>query len=123
MRRVLIVDDEPLVVDTLNLILSKSGFDVRSAGSTDEGLACARSFDPELVVCDLNMPGKDGFELISGLERDLPRCCILVLTGSYGCIPRAHERCGSIRQPMAVLTKPCQPADLLRHVDSMLLSA
>lgn len=123
MRRVLIVDDEHLVTDTLTLIFEKSGFDVRHAYSTDEALALSRDFNPELLLCDISMPGRDGLELISDITRELPACRILVLTGSYGCLSRVRKRSNSLKNSLSVMTKPCQPADLLRQADALLLSA
>ena len=123
MRRVLIVDDERLVTDTLSLIFKKSGFDVRHAYSTDEALEVSRGFQPELLLCDISMPGRDGLDLIADITRDLPACRILVLTGSYGCLPRVEKRSSSLKNALSIMTKPCQPADLLRRAGALLLSA
>ena len=123
MRRILIVDDEHLVTDTLGLIFGKNGFDVRRAYSADEALARAREFHPELLLCDINMPGRDGFELITDITRELPSCRILVLTGSEVNLKRVRERNLDRGLDVSVMSKPCQPADLLRQAGAMLLSA
>jgi CheY-like chemotaxis protein len=123
MRRILIVDDEHLVTDTLGLIFTKSGFDVCRAYSTDEAVMLSREFVPELLLCDINMPGRDGMELIADITRELPACRILVLTGSYASANRARDRSANLEKPLSVMTKPCQPADLLRQAGAMLLSA
>lgn len=83
----------------------------------------SREFVPELLLCDINMPGRDGMELIADITRELPACRILVLTGSYASANRARDRSANLEKPLSVMTKPCQPADLLRQAGAMLLSA
>jgi DNA-binding response OmpR family regulator len=60
MQRILVVDDERLIADTLGLIFNKHGFDAKIAYTVDGALSCARTFDPELLLCDISMPGRDG---------------------------------------------------------------
>jgi len=122
-RRVLVVDDDRLVADTLGLIFGKSGFDARTAYSTDEALACAREFVPDLLLCDITMPGKDGLGLVLDITRELPACRIIVLTGFYSNLLNVREQSSKLPRPVGILTKPCQPAELLRHAAAMLSSA
>lgn len=123
MRRVLIVDDEPVVADTLRLIFEKNGFDSQCAYSVDEAMECADSFHPELLLCDISMPKKDGVELISSMDSRHPKCQILVLTGAYGSIGRVRERATELHRRLPILSKPCAPADVLREAGVLLLSA
>ncbi len=123
MQRILVVDDDHLVADTLGLIFRKNGFDARTVYSANEALSSAREFAPDLLLCDIDMPERDGFELIDDIGRELPSCRILVLTGFYGSLKRVRDRAKSLSRPIGILTKPCQPTDLLREAGSMLLSA
>jgi CheY-like chemotaxis protein len=123
MQRVLVVDDEKLVADTLSLIFGKSGYDARSAYSADEGLHCARQFHPNLLLCDVSMPGRDGLLLIKDIAQELPACRIIMLTGFYSNINAIREQSVRMKRPVGILTKPCQPADLLREADALLASA
>ena len=122
-QRVLIVDDDRLVADTLALIFGKSGFDVRAAYSADEALACAREFLPDLLLCDVTMPGRDGLGLVLDMTREMPACRIIVLTGFYSNLVNVREQSSKLPRPVGILTKPCQPAELLRHATAMLASA
>ena len=122
MRRVLIVDDEHLVTDTLGLIFGKHGFDVCRAYSTDEALERARDFVPDLLLCDINMPGRNGLELISDITQQLPSCRILVLTGSELSAGLVREKGANLGNGLSIMSKPCQPADLLRLAGSMLVA-
>ncbi len=59
MQRVLIVDDDRLVADTLTLIFEKNGFKAKAAYSADEALILSREFAPDLLLCDVTMPARD----------------------------------------------------------------
>jgi DNA-binding response OmpR family regulator len=120
MQRVLIVDDEILVADTLTLVFEKSGFSARAAYSADEAMASARTFQPNLLLCDITMPGKDGLALVHEMTRELPNCRILVLTGFYSNLKSVRETATSLNLPMSIFTKPCQPDDLLREAAAIL---
>jgi CheY-like chemotaxis protein len=123
MQRILVVDDERLVADTLRLIFSKHGFDAKAVYSVDDALLCARTFVPELLLCDISMPGRDGVELMQAISRVLPECRMLVLTGNYANLPRVREQTMRLTRPANILTKPCQPSDLLREAGALLASA
>jgi len=67
-KRVMIVDDEPNIVLSLEFILQQSGFEVRSAGDGDAALALVESFKPDLVLLDVMMPVKDGYEVCQRIK-------------------------------------------------------
>jgi CheY-like chemotaxis protein len=123
MQRVLVVDDERLVADTLALVFTKSGFEARATYSTDEALECAREFQPNLILCDITMPGKDGHALVEEVTKVLPSCRIIILTGFYSNLKRVREQASKLPHQPGILTKPCQPVDLLRAANAMLASA
>jgi len=69
-RRVLVVEDNLDTAETLRDLLELSGFEVMIAGSGGEGVAAARRFHPEVVLCDLGLPGMNGYEVASALRHD-----------------------------------------------------
>ena len=79
MKTILVVDDERHIVDLIRLYLERDGFAVVGAGDGDEALALAARHEPDLVILDLMLPGRDGFEVCRELRRrgDTP---ILILT-------------------------------------------
>jgi CheY-like chemotaxis protein len=123
MQRILVVDDEQLVANTLTLIFNKHGFDARAVYSAEAALACAREFFPELLLCDISMPGTDGMELMQQISVEQPDCRILILTGNYSNLRRVREHAMRLVRPANVLTKPCQPSELLREAGALLASA
>jgi CheY-like chemotaxis protein len=120
MQRVLIVDDDCLVADTLSLIFEKNGFHAKAAYSADEALECARAFAPHLLLCDVTMPGRDGLSLVEDMTNELPACRILVLTGFYSNLKSVRDQARKLSRPLGVLTKPCQPSELLREAAALL---
>jgi DNA-binding response OmpR family regulator len=123
MQRILIVDDERIIADTLSTIFRKQGFEVQTAYSADEGLCYAHDFSPDLLLCDITMPGRDGVALIQDMARTHPDCRILVLTGYYGNLKRIREEAGPLLHPAGILLKPCQPSEVLREAGAMLARA
>jgi len=119
-QRILVVDDDIMVANTLALIFQQRGYEARSCYSANEGLVCAREFRPNLLLCDLVMPGRDGLDLVRDLSRELPDCRILVLTGFYAHLDDVLQHSRQLPRPMGILTKPCMPSDLLREAHAML---
>ncbi len=69
--RILIVDDEPIIRESIALMLEDLGAVTIIAASVQEALACLGSFDPDVVISDINMPGGDGFALIRVLQTQI----------------------------------------------------
>ena len=76
--KILVVDDEPMIADTLGIIFQKRGFDCRISYTGLDAIACTKEFQPELLLCDMTMPGMSGLELQSRLRAEgrLPRAFI-----------------------------------------------
>ncbi|WP_369801740.1 response regulator transcription factor [Nocardia sp. BMG51109] len=78
--RVLVVDDEPMIVELLSVSLRYQGFEVAGAGNGAEGLDRARTFRPDALIIDVMMPGMDGFGLLRRLRADGIDASVLFLT-------------------------------------------
>jgi DNA-binding response OmpR family regulator len=79
-RTILVVEDEPGIVDFLEHGLRAHGFQVISAGDGDRGLELALSGVADLVVLDMMLPGRDGLEVLSELQRDRHALPVIILT-------------------------------------------
>ena len=119
MQRVLVVDDERIIADTLLLIFRKHGFDTRVAYSADEALRTARTFHPALMLCDINMPGRSGLSLAADVAAEQPACHILVLTALSNSIDRTPP---AFQPNWLLLSKPIHPATLLQAAEAALAS-
>jgi len=78
--KVLVVDDEPMIVELLSVSLRFQGFEVATASNGAEGLDKARAFRPEALIVDVMMPGMDGFGLLRRLRADGVDAPVLFLT-------------------------------------------
>src|SRR5690349_5629321 len=67
--RVLVIDDNRDLADTLSQLLSMDGFAVRTAYDGEEGLEAARAFRPECILSDIGLPGIDGYRLAEMVRR------------------------------------------------------
>ncbi len=81
-RRLLVVDDDPLVLDSIVEYLDDSGYIVDRAGSAVEALNRIEPAETELVVCDLKMPGMDGLTLLGKIRDQWPGVPVVVVSGA-----------------------------------------
>jgi CheY-like chemotaxis protein len=76
---ILVVDDNPLNAKLTRLLLSNTGYDVRTAGNAGEALEVLKSFAPRVILMDLQLPDMDGFELTRLLKRDPAFADVVIL--------------------------------------------
>lgn len=119
-RKILVVDDERMVADTLGIIFEKRGFDCRVSYTGAEAMACTEDFCPELILCDMSMPGMDGLATVTGVTDKCPECRVLLLTGHYANLMSARKWARGHAMPSLVMTKPVLPAVLLEQAGELL---
>jgi CheY-like chemotaxis protein len=111
-RRVLVVDDSCDARAILKLLLTKLGHDAREAEDAESGMAVSREFQPEIVLCDIMLPGKmSGYAFAKAAreDRSLGELCIVAVSGKEG---SDHERQAYEAGFDRVLKKPVELADL-----------
>jgi DNA-binding NtrC family response regulator len=87
---VLVVDDEPVIRDTLAEYLGQEGFQVATCASGEESLAAAQRHCFDVVLCDLHLPGIDGIEVLERLKQINPQVFVLLIT-AYATVENAIE--------------------------------
>jgi DNA-binding response OmpR family regulator len=80
--RILVIDDNPTVVDILGRCLREEGYGVLGALTSDEGLKLAILSRPELVLLDLALPGTNGIELLKRIRSTNPTTRVIIVTGN-----------------------------------------
>jgi CheY-like chemotaxis protein len=115
-RRVLLIDDNVDAAESLVQLLALSGHDARTAGDGAEGVRLAVEFHPEVVFCDLGLPGMSGYEVAKQL-RALPsgRELVLVALTGYG-QPSDREKTAQAGFD-AHLVKPVDPSVIESFLD------
>jgi two-component system OmpR family response regulator len=78
--RLLVVDDEPNILELLSASLRFAGFDVATASNGTDALAVASTFRPDMLLLDVMMPGMDGFDVVRRLRGEDSRTPVLFLT-------------------------------------------
>jgi CheY-like chemotaxis protein len=108
--QVLIVEDNPDGADTLAMFLRMSGFDVRVAYSGQAGVAAALANPPDAVLCDIQMPDLDGFEVARRVRAALPEPPLLVAVTAR----QEHELLGPAGQAGFdhYFLKPADPVEI-----------
>ncbi len=118
--RILVVDDDPDIVEYLSVFLEDSGYQVRTAGNEKSALLTIEDFEPNAVLIDVMMPGLSGLDLMVKLRqnpkwRDLP---MIVITGNDKIVideGRSYIRSyDDVRGPDEVLGKPVDQDKLLQ---------
>ena len=104
---ILLIDDDPAVLEVLGLMLSSEDHTVVMVSSPREALARLEAGEPvDLVLTDLHMPDMDGWQLLSAVRSRWPSIRVGIHSGSFGEVP------GSSEPPDLVLNKPVRLEDL-----------
>ncbi len=118
MARVLIVDDEPNIVVSLEFLMRKAGFETAIARDGDEALTQVEGFQPEVVLLDVMMPRRDGYEVLQELRARAdggPTVVLLTAKGRHTEIAK-----GLALGADAYVTKPFSTAELVDTVMGLL---
>jgi DNA-binding response OmpR family regulator len=121
-KRILVCDDDPLLLQLVEFRLKAKGFSVDTAADGEEALSKIRSDTPDLVVLDAMMPGIDGFELLVRIKDDaqLAKIPVVMLTARKG----EKDIVSAIERGAAdYLVKPFIPDELLARIQRILASA
>ena len=112
---ILIVDDEPLIAETLATILQGYGLAAMTASDATEALETARLIPPQMLLSDVALPGMDGFTLAMEITRRIPDCEVILFSGQYSTcdLVETHHAEG---RDFLTLVKPVHPVDMLARV-------
>jgi DNA-binding NtrC family response regulator len=108
------------VADTLRLVFAVNGFESEACYSAADALRKARSFDPELLLCDVTMPGESGLQLAAIINREMPKCQMIMLTGYLTNTASVELEALRMKRPLKLLNKPCSPEVLLKEAGELL---
>lgn len=117
-RRILVVDDEPVMVSLLQDLLVDAGFDVATAENGAVALAQVTSFQPHLVITDIIMPYMEGIELISLLRKSNKGVPIIAVSGNI--VGMDFLKATKVLGAVATLRKPFSSQELLEAVERSL---
>ena len=116
MAKILVIDDEPSIVNLVTAYLKPEGYEVFTAMDGPSGLKAARAFKPDLIILDIMLPGMDGIELLSRLRRE-SEVYVIMLTA------RTEETDKIVGLSVGAddyVTKPFSPRELTARVKAAL---
>jgi DNA-binding NtrC family response regulator len=110
--RILVVDDEKPVADSLVLLLNHEGFEATAAYSGEEALQAAAKNPVQLLISDVVMPGLDGVESAKRICQQLPECRVILFSG-HESAPEMVDRAKTEGFHFELFQKPLHPQELL----------
>ena len=117
--KILVVDDEPHIIRSLTFVLAREGYDVSSATDGEEAIKALKSLKPNLLLLDVMMPNKNGYEVCEDVRSnpDLSDIYIIMLT--------AKGQVGDKEKGLSVganefITKPFSPSQIVSRVNDIL---
>lgn len=119
MKRILIIDDDPAMQSLAAKLLQTRGFQTLAAGDGREGVELARKYNPDLIICDVQMPNMDGYQTLAALQQDpltatIPFIFLTAVTGHQ------NQRYGMGLGADDYLTKPYTVKELMAAVNTRL---
>ena len=122
MARILIIEDNPANIELMSFLLSAYGHSPLSAADGPRGVAAARSERPDLIACDVNLPGMDGFAVLAALKGDAALAGVPILAVT------ALAMAGDREKVLAAgfdgyISKPIEPESFVAELEAFLAAA
>jgi len=120
MSSVLVIDDDPAICLVVQQVLQRRGFEVSTAGDGQSGLQRFAELNPDLVIVDILMPGKEGIATILEMREAQPDARILAMTGGGSFAANEVLRIAELVGADNSLKKPFAPTELVATVERCL---
>lgn len=115
--KVLVVDDERVIADTLAMILNQSGFEARAVYTGEKAVESASTFAPDMLITDVIMADLNGIDAAIMIRALLPSIKILLFSGQAATADLL-EKARAKGYEFEILAKPVHPQDLLTRLQS-----
>lgn len=113
--KIIVVDDEPIIADTLVNILEGEGHDALAVSHGESAVKWAKLLPADAVISDVIMPGMDGIETAKAITKLLPHCRIILFSGQSASVDML-AKARSEGYAFEVLSKPINPEKLLEKL-------
>ncbi len=117
-KKVLLIEDEPNIIEAISFILSRDGWEVKTHANGHDAMEAVRRRAPDLIILDVMLPGKSGYDILGEIREDADYAAtpVLMLTARGQTRDRElAERAGASRY----MTKPFSNADVLAAVRAL----
>ena len=116
--RILVIDDEKFIADTLVMILRQSGREAAAAYDGPAAVRRAETFQPTVVISDVIMPGMNGIETCMNIQAKFPKCQILLFSGQAATTELVRDAWEKGFK-WELLAKPIEPEELLAKLSGL----
>jgi CheY-like chemotaxis protein len=116
LRRVLILDDEQIIANTLALILNRSGFEARAVYNGEAAIEAARELSPDVLISDVIMQGMTGIDAAIRISEIVPHCRVMLFSGQAA-TSDLLQRAQANGHRFELLVKPVHPRALLDRLN------
>lgn len=122
--KILVVDDDPDLVESVKMMLENKNYEVVTAYDGIEGLQKTKEESPDLIILDVMMPNKDGYSVCAELKADpkYNKIPILLLTAVVSQMPTTSytQRMGMETEADDYIDKPVEPSELVKRAEILL---
>ncbi|MFH1024369.1 MAG: response regulator [Planctomycetota bacterium] len=120
-KRILVVEDDANIRNIIQFLLDSKGYEVITAATGPDGLQKAKTLDPDLILLDVMLPGKNGFEICYEIKNDVrfTPMPIIILTATTKTSAKPDEYWKVRSRADDFITKPFKSADLLQRVENL----
>lgn len=116
--RVVVVDDETLIAETVAAILEHEGFEAATASTGLAAIELARNWTPDVVLSDVIMPGLNGIETGTRIREVAPECKIVLFSGQAATVDLL-EKAREDGHSFQILAKPIRPEELVALIETL----
>ncbi|MHB2025202.1 MAG: response regulator transcription factor [Elusimicrobiota bacterium] len=117
-NKILIIDDDAHLRESLAEVLELEGFDCHQAGTAASGIEAAKKTDPGVVIMDIQLPDSSGFQICQELRKRSPKTVLIMMTGRF--LSPEEKRQGFDLGADEYLTKPFDLAELSIRIRQLL---
>jgi CheY-like chemotaxis protein len=117
--KILVVDDEHIIANSLSWVLEIEGFETRATYSGEEAIKIAESFPPNILICDVLMTGISGVETAARIRQRFPSCKVLLISGHVSMVELLQDKLENEHR-FDFLSKPVHPRRLIERLRTML---
>jgi DNA-binding response OmpR family regulator len=117
-QKILIIDDEKDFISMLEEMLVKGGYEVITAFDGEEGLEKVKAQRPDLVICDIKMPKKDGYEVLKGIRQKVDKNLPVIILSAIEDFKNVQEAYSC--EADFYISKPVEFVPLLKNVRALL---
>lgn len=119
MKKILLIDDDELVVYALGKYLQRKGFEVKTLPSGKDAISTYKSFQPDVIITDIIMPDVEGLELILEFRKIDSNIPIIAMSGGSRRLDTSYLESASLIGANITLEKPFEEEELIKHIDNL----